>query len=176
MRSDKVGDSDDSVQCDLYNKWNYIGCLNIGSENSLKIQQLLPKNLLNKMQIDKKFSILPGDFNLNLIKYSQTSGINKFLGIILSHNLIPQMTLSTRLAGRTATLTDDIISSYKIKYNSGNITTSVPDHLLQFLIIENFKGKTYITKNPKGSIRDYKKFNNESCQSDIKEVDWSLAT
>ena len=30
--SGKVGDNDNSVQCDLCNKWNHTKCLNIGAE------------------------------------------------------------------------------------------------------------------------------------------------
>ena len=102
------------------------------------------QNLLNKIQTEKKFSVLAGDFNLNLIKYSQTTGISQFLEIILSHNFMPQITLPTRVTGRTATLIDNIlINSYENKCTSGNITTSFSYHLPQFLIIENFKGQTY---------------------------------
>ena len=94
------------------------------------------ENLLNKTQTEKKFSVLAGDFNLNLIKYSKTTGINQFLEIILSHNFMPQITLPTRVTGRTATLTDNIIINiYRNKTTSGNITTSISDHLPQFLII-----------------------------------------
>ena len=66
------------------------------------------QNLLNKIQTEKKFSVLAGDFNLNLIKHSKTTGINQFLEIILSHNFMPQITLPTRVTGRTATLIDNI--------------------------------------------------------------------
>ena len=135
------------------------------------------QNLLNKIQTEKKFSVLAGDFNLNLIKYSKTTDNNQFLEIILSHNFMPQITLSTRATGRTATLIDNtLINSYENKCSSGNITNSVSHHLPQFLFIENIKGQTYKIKNPKAIIRDYKNFNSESFQSDIKEIDWSLAT
>ena len=135
------------------------------------------QNLLNKIQTEKKFSVLAGDFNLNLIKYSKTTGISQFLEIILSHNFMSQITLPTRVTGRTATLINNIlINSYENKYTSGNITTSVSNHLPQFLIIENFKGQTYKIKNPKVTIRDYKNFSSESFPSNIKEIDWSLAT
>ena len=89
-----------------------------------------------------------------------------------------QITLLTRVTGRTATLTDNILlNNYENKSTSGNFTsTSISDHLPQFLIIENFKGQTYKIKNPKATIRDYKNFNSKSFQSDIKEIDWSLAT
>ena len=97
--------------------------------------------------------------------------------MILSHNFIPQITLPTRVTGRTATLIDNIlINSYENKCTSGNITTSTSDHLPQFLNIENFEGQTYKIKTPKAAIRDYKNFNSESFQSDSKESDWSLAT
>ena len=32
FHSDKVGENDSSVQCDLWNKWNHTRCLNIGVE------------------------------------------------------------------------------------------------------------------------------------------------
>ena len=44
----------------------------------------LLENILNKIQTEKKFSALAGDFNLNLIKYSKTTSINLFVKIILS--------------------------------------------------------------------------------------------
>ena len=73
-----------------------------------------------------------------------------------------QITLPTRLTGRTATLIDNIfINSYENKCTSCNITTSVSGHLPQFLIIESFKGKTYKKKTPKATIRDYKIFDSE---------------
>ena len=41
------------------------------------------ENLLNKIETEKKYSILAGDRNLNSIKYSQTTAINQFPEIIL---------------------------------------------------------------------------------------------
>ena len=90
---------------------------------------------------------------------------------------MPQITLSAKVTGRTVALIDNIIiSGYENKCFSSNITTSVSDHLPQFLIIENVKGQTYKVKTPKVTIQDYKSFNSESFQSNIKEIDWSLAT
>ena len=36
--SDEVGDNDDSVQCDLCNKWNHTTCLNIDTEQYKKLK------------------------------------------------------------------------------------------------------------------------------------------
>ena len=69
---------------------------------------------------------------------------------------MPQITLPTRITGRTAALIDNIlINSYANKCISGNITTSVSDHLPQFLLIKNFKGQTCKIKNRNVTIRDY---------------------
>ena len=40
-----------------------------------------------------KPSVISGDFNLNLIKYTQNRGVNQFLENILSNNFIPHVTL-----------------------------------------------------------------------------------
>ena len=37
--SDEVGDNDDSVQCDLYKKWNHTRCLDIAAEQYEKLKK-----------------------------------------------------------------------------------------------------------------------------------------
>ena len=72
---------------------------------------------------------------------------------------MPQITLPTRVTGRTGTFIDNIlINSYKNKCTPGNITTSVSDHLPQFLIIENLKGQTYKIKKTQSSYLRLQKF------------------
>ena len=68
------------------------------------------------------------------------AGINQYLEITLSHNFIPQITLPTRVISEAATFIDNIlINNHENKCTSA---TSVLDHLPQFFIIENFKGKS----------------------------------
>ena len=114
--------------------------------------------LLEKLTPENKPSIITDDFNLNLIKYMQNTGVNQFLENILSNNFIPQITLPTRITEKTATPTDNIFkNSYKHNsiYLSGNITTYISDHLPQFLVIENLKQPFHLTKilqSPSGTI------------------------
>ena len=42
--------------------------------------------LLEKLTSENKPSIITGDFNLNLIKYTQNTGVNQFLEKIISNN------------------------------------------------------------------------------------------
>ena len=81
------------------------------------------ENLLNKIKQKSKRTILACDFNLNLIKYTQKTGVNQFLEIVLSNNFMPQITLPTQGAQKSATLIDNIlIKHYEYICISGNIT------------------------------------------------------
>lgn len=57
---------------------------------------------------------------------------------------------------------------------SGNLTTSISDHLPQFNTVENFK-KLYETNKGKLFFRRFKKFNEKPISKTMKCVDWSLA-
>ena len=106
--------------------------------------------LLEKLTLENKPSIITGDFNLNLNKYMQNTGVNQFLEKILSKNFIPLITLPTRITEKTATLIDNTFTnSYKHNSNcvSGNITSYISCHLPQFLSIENLKQLSYKKKS-----------------------------
>ena len=74
-----------------------------------------------------------GDFNVNLINYNKNRGTYEFLEQLLNHNFTLQIKLPTRIIEKTATLIDNIfVNGRAQKYNSGNIITSISDHLPQF--------------------------------------------
>ena len=75
-------------------------------------------------------AMLSGDFNFNLIKLNQNKGTPDFLELLFSNNFILKLLLKTFFAN-----TQDHNSV------SGNITTSISDHLPQFLVLENFLKK-----------------------------------
>ena len=57
---------------------------------------------------------------------------------MLTNNFVPQMTLSTRLNQKSATLIDNTFLKYhEHQCISGNLTTYVSDHLPKFIIVEN---------------------------------------
>ena len=124
------------------------------------------ENLLNKIKQESKRTILAGDFNLNLIKYEQKTGVNKFLETVLSNNFMPQITLPTRVTQKSATLNDNIlINHYEYKCISGNITSFISDHLPQFYIFENFK-KNKITKIDNQTVfRDFNDLNMDAFET-----------
>ena len=100
------------------------------------------KNMLNAIHHGNKSTLLTGDFNVNLINYNIKRGTYNFLELLFNHNFPPQITLPTRVTEKSATLIDNIfVNNPSFKYLSGNITTSISDHLPQFVISENFNGK-----------------------------------
>ena len=52
-------------------------------------------------------------------------------------------------------------------FNSGNITTSISDHLPQFIIIENGIGDKPANQTGKTTYRDYKNFNMDFFKIDL---------
>ena len=62
------------------------------------------------------------------------------------------------------------------KYNPGNITMSISDHLPQFIIIETGKRDKPANKTAKTAYRDYKYFDMDSFKIDLQGIDWNFAT
>ena len=73
--------------------------------------------LFDKLTKENKPSAISGDFNLNLIKYTQNRGVYQFLENILFNNIIPHITLPTRVTEKSTTLIDNIFTNnYKHNY------------------------------------------------------------
>ena len=80
-----------------------------------------------------------GDFDIDLIKYESSELVNSFLDTLSSSFISPQIILPTRISS-SSTLTDDIFCNltHTTKSISGNLTSTVSDHLPQFLILPEF--------------------------------------
>ena len=72
---------------------------------------------ISKFTLENKPSIITSNFNLNLIKYMQNTGVNQFFENILSNNFSPQTIVPLRITEKTATLTDNIFTN-SYKHNS----------------------------------------------------------
>ena len=97
--------------------------------------------------------------------------------MLFNHNFTPQITLPTRVTEKSATLIDNIfVNNPSFKYLSGNITTSISDHLPQFIILENFKGSNLKRERISTTYRDFRYFNIDSFKRDLQEINWNFAT
>ena len=84
------------------------------------------KQLFSKISLENKRSSIVGNFNLNLIKYRQITGVNQFLESMLTNNFIPQITLQTRIDQKSATFIHNIFLNYhEHQCISGNFLTEM---------------------------------------------------
>ena len=97
-----------------------------------------------------KHIILMGDFNVDLLKYTADTRTAQFQDQMYSSSLLPQITSPTRSSTKSKTLIDNTFSTDSPEETiSGNIITSISDHLAQVLLfpIEKTKGKKEIYKS-----------------------------
>ena len=94
------------------------------------------KNLLKKLDREKKQVYLMGDFNLDLLQIENNDKISEYYDILTSYLFVPHITLPTRITASSKTLIDNIFSNDP-NFSagiSGNFTFSISDHLPQFLL------------------------------------------
>ena len=116
--------------------------------------------LLKNLNKENKEVILTGDFNVNLLNFGKKRGTHQFLEELFHNNYTPQITLPTRITDRSNTLIDNNFLNAQVhKQTSGNITTSISDHLPQFTILKKFLETTNITEKEQIAYRDFKNFN-----------------
>ena len=129
--------------------------------------------VLHRMSTENKTIILLGDFNIDLIKCSTDESSSEFLNLVSSYNLLPYITLPTRITDRSQTLIDDIFSnSMSTNIISGNLTTSISDHLPQFFVYPNFN-KNYIPRKHNIYRRFTKNYDKVSFFNDFQNTDWN---
>ena len=97
--------------------------------------------LLHKIGKENKDLILPGDFNINLLKYTDNNDVSNFIDILGSHLILLQILLPTRISEHSKTLIDNIFTSVTDKECiSGNIIHAISDHLPQFCLLKDDYG------------------------------------
>ena len=70
------------------------------------IKELRP--ILNVLRNENSYSILSGDYNLNLLKVSQNTGFSEFFDVMAGKDFIPAITLPTRFDKKSCSLIDHI--------------------------------------------------------------------
>ena len=94
--------------------------------------------LLYKILKEAKNIFLLGDFTINLLNYNKHRPTNEFLDSFASGSLLPYILHLTQLTIHSKTFTNNILcnlTSHEVI--SGNITTTIFDHLPSFLIAPN---------------------------------------
>ena len=86
--------------------------------------------LLNKIRLNDKISFIAGDFNLNVLDYSNDGPTTQFIDLMVSHNFFPTISKPTRLGATSNTLLDCIFTNSLAPATSGVILEfGISDHL-----------------------------------------------
>ena len=101
-------------------------------------------NLLDKVSKEQKSVFLLSDFNINLLNYNDYNPINdhnptnEFLDSLASNSFVTYISQPTRLTSHCKTLIDNIFSNIiSSEAISGNLASTISDHLPQFMIVPN---------------------------------------
>jgi len=145
------------------------------SPSTNSIQQLTEFLLKTAETINRenKQIVLLGDFNINLLKHNDSASISEFLDNMISTNLLPCITMPTRVTDKTKTLIDHIYTTIdKDKHTSGTITTDITDHFSNFISIKTESPYThnmqkFISFRPL-TDENILKFNDA-----LRQADWS---
>ena len=112
-----------------------------------------------------------GDFNINLLNSDCISSHANFLDHLGSCQVLPYITLPTRITSQSNTLIDNIfLSANNFSSLSGNLIVGISDHLPQFLFLD-IKGKSISIKN-NNLKRDWAKFDEEKFHNDFNNTNW----
>ena len=97
-----------------------------------------------------KTNVFPGDFNIDLLNFDTSEHVITFLDEVASNLVQPQILLATRICNNSKTLVDNdfcnIPSPLVESASSGNISSSILDHLLQFFILPDLFSNSPPTK------------------------------
>ena len=144
---------------------------NYTNENiQLFIDEFMPV-LSNLSKLNDKI-IVAGDFNIDLLKIGDRWIFRDYLENFLSFDLLPTLTLPTRITDHSATLIDNIFSNNNNEktYSSGIIVTNISDHFPTFYSFDNSKSN-YNIMNKKFTF--HRKLSSENIHNLIVDLESS---
>ena len=128
---------------------------------------------LNKIALLDNTCILMGDFNIDLLKSHANNATSKFLEVMTSCFFVPYIQQLTRVVGSSAKLIDSIFINFvEFVTVSGNLFCHLADHLLQFLVLKDFR----VSDRHKQIFKcNYIFFNNNEFKNEINQSDWKTS-
>ena len=119
--------------------------LNTYENYSQFITELTP--ILSNFNNYKGEVIITGDFNIDLLKVTETRIISEYFDMITSHSFFPKITLPTRISDNKGTLIDNFLCKLSTNFHqttAGIIVSRISDHFPYFLCI-NYTNKKHRT-------------------------------
>lgn len=130
--------------------------------------------IIEKVMNENKEILIGSDQNLDLIKLDGQKHIQEFLDINYSNGILPVINKPTRVTHETATLIDNIYSSYRGSYTAGVLRSYISDHFPIFYLFGNRKQN--ISKSQEKlqfCTRDITDNAIEKINADLIRVNWN---
>ena len=130
--------------------------------------------LLDKISLENKKVMLLGDFNINLLNCDSDKQTLDFLEEMVANSLLPKITSPTRITPRSKTLIDNIFYNEMSDGSlSGNLLTTISDHLTQFLVLPHEYLNNGKSEKPKQQQKhNFRKLNRNDFQTELEMIDW----
>ena len=117
--------------------------------------------------------VLLGDFNADLLKYDHDDEVADFLDAMYSKLLLPNISSPTRITSTSAMLIDNILQTTDNTFTSGNLVTTLSDHLAQILIVP-IRNATRC-KEPKKVYCDFQEIlRNKDISRHLQNTNWDM--
>ena len=121
-----------TVECFLNNKKIIVSCVYRMPGGDIEDFTNCLENMFYNMKCDMYFC---GDFNIDLIKYSEHKNTRCFLDSLFANGFYPLINKPTRITESTATLIDNIFTNqFSVETDNGLLVSDVSDHLPVFTI------------------------------------------
>ena len=98
-------------------------------------------DILSNFEDTTKEIMICGDFNIDLLRVRENSGVSDFLVKLQSHSFIPKITVPTRFSENRATLIDNFFCRASNNFSNstaGVLVNKISDHQPYFITLNNF--------------------------------------
>ena len=130
-------------------------------------------NIIDKIEKENKQVILVGDLNMNLLRVNNHTPTSVLLDNMISHGLIPHITLPTRVTETSASLIDHIYSNINTdSLIAGTFKTDISDHFANFICIKWSPRKCPSPKYV--SFRNTSPIAIQNLNTALLDTDWSI--
>ena len=133
------------------------------------------KTSIKKVNEEKLNLIILGDINIDGLRVNQNNNVNKFFTMTLDNDVLPVITIPTRIQEDKVSTIDHIFINNNLIRNTthrlgGSIFHDISDHLPVFLSIDNNRDTPELKKRAK--IRIYGEKNKQKFKEELAKVDW----
>ena len=134
------------------------------------------KNSIENVNHEKMNLIIIGDINIDGLRVNHNENVKKFFNMTLENDVLPIITLPTRIQDDKVSTIDHIfINNHLIRNTThrlgGNIYHDISDHLPVFLTIDNNRDTPEMKERAK--IRIYGEKNKNKFRDEIANTDWN---